>query len=125
MDLQLSEQFLISHSFPHMMIYHAGTDYLVHISNPSSRTFTVAFQSKQANSTEHVIQLADDNIFEGRESFRLRIVDVQFSEQAAALFRVQDGLTNTSAEVIIADDDCEFKMSACPVPLLPNHYHET
>ena len=31
--------------------------------------------------------------------------------QAAAIFRAEDGLNNTVAEVIIKDDDCEFSMS--------------
>ena len=87
---------------------HTGTDYLVNIQNPSSRTFTVAFQSKQANSTEHVILLGDDNIVEGSETFRLRIVAARFIGQAANIFRAQDGLNNTVADVIIEDDDCKF-----------------
>ena len=87
---------------------YAGIDYLVNTQNPSSRTFTVTFQPKQANSTEHVIQLADDSIVEGTEAFRLRIVAARFFGQAAAIFRAQDGLTNTVADVIIEDDDCKF-----------------
>ena len=31
--------------------------------------------------------------------------------QAAAIFRAEDGLNNTVADVIIKDDDCEFSMS--------------
>ena len=89
-------------------LMHAGTDYLVNSQNPSSRTFTVAFQSKQANSTEHVIVVADDSILEETETFRLRIVAVRFIGQAAAFFRAQDGLTNTTADVTIEDDDCKF-----------------
>ena len=85
---------------------HTGTDYLVNIQNPSSRTFTVAFQSKQANSTEHAVQLSDDNIVEGSETFRLRIVAARFIGQAADIFR--DGSTNTVADVIIEDNDCKF-----------------
>ena len=96
---------------------HAGIDYLVNPPNPSSRIFTVVFQSKQANSSEHVIQIADDKIFEGREYFRLRIVAVRFTGQAAALFRAQDGLTNTFADVNIADDDGKFRNSACTICL--------
>ena len=87
---------------------HTGTDYLVNIQNPSSRTFTVAFQSKQANATEHVIVVADDDIVEGAEAFRLQIVAVRFIGQAAILFRAQGGLTNTVADVIIEDNDCKF-----------------
>ena len=88
---------------------YAGIDYLVNPQNSSSRTFTVVFQPKQANSSEHVIQIADDVILEGSESFRLRIVDARFSGQAAALFRAQDGLANTFADVNIADDDGKFR----------------
>ena len=86
---------------------HAGIDYLVNPQNPSSRIFTVVFQSKQANSSEHVIQIADDVILEGSESFRLRIVAVRFIGQAAALFRAQDGLAITFADVNI--DDGKFR----------------
>ena len=95
----------------------AGIDYLVNIQNTSSRTFTVVFQSKQANSSEHVIQIADDVILEGSESFRLRIAAARFSGQAAALFRAQDGLANTFADVNIADDDGKFRNSACTICL--------
>ena len=85
-----------------------GIDYLVNRQNPSSRNFTVTFQSKQANSTEHVILLADDSTVERTEAFRLRIVAARFFGQAAAFFRAQDGLTNTFADVTIEDDDCKF-----------------
>ena len=95
----------------------AGIDYLVNIQNPSSRTFTAVFQSKKANSSEHVIQIADDVIFEGSESFRLRIVAARFSGLAAALFRAQNGLVNTIADVNIADDDSKFRNSACTIRL--------
>ena len=89
---------------------HTGIDYLVNIQNPSSRTFTVTFQSKQANSTENVIELklAGDDIVEGTEAFRLRIVAARFFGQAAAIFRPEDGLTNTTADVVIEDNDCKF-----------------
>ena len=87
---------------------HTGSDYLVNIQKPSSRNFTVTFQSKQANSTEHVILLADDSIVERTEAFRLRIVAARFFGQAAAFFRPQDGLNNTVADVTIEDDDCKF-----------------
>ena len=87
---------------------HTGIDYLVNIQNGSSRTFTVTFQSKQANSTEHVIVLAGDIISEGIETFRLRVVAARFIGQAATIYRPQDGLTNTFAEAIIEDDECKF-----------------
>ena len=87
---------------------HTGIDYLVNIQNGSSRTFTVTFQSKQANSTEHVIVLAGDIISEGIETVRLRVVAARFIGQAATIYRPQDGLTNTFAEAIIEDDECKF-----------------
>ena len=96
---------------------HAGNDYLVNLQNLSSRIFTVVFQSKQANSSEHVIIIADDAILEGSESFRLRIVAARFSGQAAALFRSHDGLANTFADVNIADDDSKLRNSACTICL--------
>ena len=93
-------------------LHPAGNDYLVNIQNLSSSIFTVVFQSKQANSTENVIFIAEDDIFEGKEYFRLRIVAARFSGQAAALFRVQDGLNNTFVDVHIDDNDCKFRKSA-------------
>ena len=96
---------------------HAGIDYLVNPPNPSSRIFTVVLQSKQANSSEHVIQIADDVILEGSEYFRLRIATARFTGQAAALFRAQDGLANTFADVNIKDDDGKFRNSACTICL--------
>ena len=96
---------------------HTGSDYLVNIQNPSSRTFTVTFQSKQANSSESVIVVADDSMFEGTEAFRLRIVAARFFGQAAAIFRVTAGLTNTVADVIIEDDDCKFMNTPCIICL--------
>ena len=59
-----------------------------------------------------MILLSDDEILEGSESFRLRIVAARFIGQAAALFRAQDGLNNTFADVNIADDDGKFRNSA-------------
>ena len=96
---------------------HAGIDYLVNIQNTSSKTITVVFQSKQANSSEYVILISDDMIFGGSEHFRLRIVAARFTGQAAALFRAQDGLSNTFADVNIADDDGKFRNSACTICL--------
>ena len=77
---------------------HTGSDYIVNIQNPSSRTFTVTFQSKQANSSENVIVVADDSLVEGTEAFRLRIVAARFFGQAAVIFRAEHGLTNTTAD---------------------------
>ena len=91
---------------------HTGTDYLVNTQNSSSRIFTVVFQSKQANSSENVIQIADDIIFEGSEHFHLRIVAARFIGRAAALFRAQVGFNNTFADVNIQDDDGKFRKAA-------------
>ncbi len=89
-------------------LLHTGSDYLVNIQNPSSRTFTVTFLSKQANSTEHEIVFADDSILEGTEAFHLRIVAARFIGQAAALFTAPAELNSTSADVFIEDNDCKF-----------------
>ena len=89
-----------------------GSDYIVNLQNPLSRIFTVAFQSRQANSTENSISISDDAIFEGRETFRLRIVEARFLGQAATGFRAQDRLNETTADVIIEDNDCKLRMSA-------------
>ena len=87
---------------------HTGSDYLVNSQNPLSRTFTVIFQSKQANSTENGIVVADDSIVEGTEAFRLRIVAARFFGQVATVFRAQDVLSNTIADVTIEDNDSKF-----------------
>ena len=94
---------------------HAGTDYIINLQNISSRTFTVTFQSKQANSTEHQILISDDRTVEGTEEFLLRIDSVRFTDQAAIIFRPSNGLNNIVADVIIADDDCEFMNLACSI----------
>ena len=87
---------------------HTEFDYLVNRQNRLSRIFTVTFQSKQANSTENDIVFADDAIVEGIETFRLRIVAARFIGQAETIFRAQDGLNKTIANVAIEDDDCKF-----------------
>ena len=96
---------------------HTGRDYLLNIQNPLSRIFTVRFQSKQANSSENVIVVADDDIVEGTEAFRLRIVAADFFGQADAIFRTEDGLTNTTADVVIEDNDCKFVNTPCIICL--------
>ena len=53
------------------------------------------------------MQLSDDGIFEGTESFRLRIAQARFSGLAAEIYRADDTLTNAFADVNIVDDDCE------------------
>ena len=87
---------------------HTGIDYLVNREKALCRTLSVTFQSKQANSTENEIVVADDTIIEGSETFRLRIVAARFIGEAANFFRAQDGLNNTVADVTIEDDDCKF-----------------
>ena len=57
------------------------------------------------------MQLANDIIFEGTESFGLQIVETRFSGQAANFLRADDTLNNAFAEVNIADDDCECRNS--------------
>ena len=96
---------------------HTGIDYIVNRQNPSSRNFTVTFLSKQANSTENMIQIADDDIVEGTEAFRLQIVAARFIGQAANFYRAQDGLTNTFADVTIEDDDCKLMNTPCIICL--------
>ena len=98
-------------------LIHTETDYLVNIQNASSRTFTVTFQSKQANSTENVIYISDDIIAEGTEAFRLRIVAARFIGEAERFFIALHGLTNTFADVIIEDDDCKFMNTPCIICL--------
>ena len=88
-------------------------DYIISLQNISSRTFTVTFQSKQANSTEHQILISEDNSVEGTEEFLLRIDAVRFTGQATVFFRPSDGFNNIVADVFIADDDCEFKNFPC------------
>ena len=85
-----------SHFYTEMpcQLIHAGIDYLVNTQHSSSRIFTVVFQPKQANSSEHVILLYNDVVFKGSEYFRLRIVAAQFNGQAAALFRAQDQIVS-------------------------------
>ena len=97
------------------MFFHlisTGSDYIVNLQSPLSRIFTVAFQSRQANSTEHLIFISDDVIYEGREAFRLRIVAARFLGQAASVFRARDRLNETTADVIIEDNDCKQRMSS-------------
>ena len=93
---------VLTHSYSlnamtHLM--HTGSDYLVNIQNSSSRTFTVTFQSKQANSTEKAILLGDDRIVEGTEAFRLRIVAARFIGETERFFITLPGLCNTVADV--------------------------
>ena len=96
---------------------HTGIDYLVNLQNLSSRIFTVTFQSKEADSTVNDIVFADDAIIEGIETFRLRIVAARFIGEAATIFRAQDGLNNTVANVTIEDNDCKFINTPCIICL--------
>ena len=88
----------------------SGSDYIVNIQNASFRTFTVTFQPRQLNLTEHMISISDDDIFEDKEHFRLRIHALRFIGEAANLFRVQPGVIGSFAEVAIKDNDGEFSI---------------
>ena len=82
-----------------------GSDYIVTLQDFTSRNFTVTFLSKQANSTEYVIHIADDQIFERREYFRLRISAIRPTGQAAQFYVPQAGFENTFVDINIEDDD--------------------
>ena len=86
----------------------AATDYYVNAEDILSTKFTVTFISRQANSTENVIQISDDISFEGRECFSLRICAVRFIGQAAQFFRAQDGVNKTFIDICIEDDDSKY-----------------
>ena len=103
---------LLDHSecYDYMSPLLSGSDYIVNIQNPPSRTFTVTFQPKQLNATEHAIQISDDPIFEDKEHFRLRIHALRFIGGEANRFRVQPGVTSSFAEVAIKDNDGEFSI---------------
>lgn len=91
---------------------HAGSDYFVNnTGDPQSNTFTVTFQSQQEDSSEYRIQIADDQILEGREYFRLRIIAVRVFGPLQGIFSVQDGVERTSVEVGIDDDDSKSRCS--------------
>ena len=89
----------------HYVTSHVGTDYIVDTEDPQSMTFVVVFVSNRAQSTEHVILIADDAIFEGTEFFRCQIVKLDFTEGAQQLFRPQDRINSTFADVRIEDND--------------------
>ena len=99
-----------SECYYYMPPLHSGRDYVVNLQNLSSRTFTVTFQPKQLNATEHVIQISDDNIFEDKEHFLLRIHALRFIGEASKRFTAQPGITSSFAEVAIKDDDSEFSI---------------
>ena len=65
----------------------------------------MTFLSKQASSTEYVITIADDSIFEGREYFRLRLSAIALTGQAANFYVPQNGFENTFVDINIEDDD--------------------
>ena len=69
-----------------------------------------------------MIVLADD-IFEGTEAFRLRIVAARFIGKAATIFVAPPGLTNTVVDVIIEEDDCKFMNTPCIICYLSNYMH--
>ena len=88
-----------------------GSDYIVNLQDIASRNFTVTFLSKQATSTEHVIQIADDNTSEGKEYFRLRITAVRPIGQAAQFFIPEPGVNETFVDITIEDDDSKSNSS--------------
>ena len=101
--------------FSHRMIYlyaplYSGSDYIVNIQNASFRTFTVTFQPRQLNLTEHMISISDDDIFEDKEHFRLRIHALRFIGEAANVFRAAPQVTSSFAEIAIKDNDGEFSI---------------
>ena len=73
----------------------------------------MTFLSKQANSTEYVITIVDDSIFEGREYFRLRLSAIVPIGQAADFFVPQTGFENTFVDINIEDDDGKSISSSC------------
>ena len=83
----------------------AVSDYIVNLQDFASKNITATFLSKQANSTEHVIHIADDSIFEGREYFRLRISAIRTIGQAEQFIIPQAGVENTLVDISIEDDD--------------------
>ena len=91
----------------------AGSDYIVNLQDFTSTNFTVTFLSKQANSTEHVIIIADDRILEGREHFRLRLSAIRPIGQAADFYVPQAGFENTFVGISIEDDDSKSGSSFC------------
>ena len=97
---------------------HTGSDYLVNLQNPLSRTFTITFQPKQLKSTEHVILISDDDIFEDKEHFRLRIRALRFIGGAANRFRAQPGVNSSFAEIAIKDNDSEFSIPSFKLPFV-------
>ena len=91
----------------------AGSDYVVNWQCSNSTKFTVTFLSKQANSTEYVIRIADDHIFEGREYFRFQLSAIRPTGQAADFYVPQDGFENTFVDISIEDDDSKSGSSSC------------
>ena len=88
-----------------------GSDYIVNFQDFASRNFTVMFYSKQANSTEHLIQIVDDSTseFEGWEYFRLQISAVRPIGQAAQFFVPQADVNKTFVDIAIEDNDSKSK----------------
>ena len=88
-----------------------GSDYIVNLQDIASRNFTVTFLSKQANSTEHVIQIVDDSTSEEKEYFRLRISAVRPIGQAAQFFISEPGVNETFVDIAIEDNDSKSSSS--------------
>ena len=94
------------------MYNYAGLDYIVNLTNTSTRIYTVTFTARKTKSTEYVIQTAFDHIMEGTEYFRLRINAIRFIGQSGGVFRAADAVKNNFADVILTDDDCKLGSSA-------------
>ena len=90
----------------------AGTDYVISLQDFNSTNCTVTFLSKQANSTECVINIAVDMIFERREYFRLRVNAVRTIGQAADFYVPQSGFENTFVDINIEDNDSKSSSSS-------------
>ena len=74
----------------------------------------MAFFSKQANSTEHVIHIADNLLLERMEYFRLRLSGIRPIGQAADFYKSQAGFENTFVDVNIEDNDSKSHNSLDP-----------
>ena len=55
-----------------------------------------------------MISISDDDIFEDKEHFRLRIYALRFIGGAANRLRAQPGVNSSFAEVAIKDNDGEL-----------------
>ena len=63
-----------------------------------------------------MINIANDQIFEGREYFRLRLSAIRTIGQAADFYVPQTGFENTFVDINIEDDDCKSSSSPSVLP---------